>query len=100
MPAVKISSNLRLLMLDRRRARNWGGRKEITCPPGLCCFKTKPHGDIISGSQVRSLSCPPPSPLFWHFAETVEKGPLLAGFFISAQTDPGLCSRKCGEFDP
>ena len=43
---------------------------------------------------------PPPSPLFWRFAETVEKGPLLAGFFVSAQIDPGLRSRKCGDFDP
>jgi hypothetical protein len=34
----------------------------------------------ISGSQVRALVRPPPSLLFWHFAETVEKGPLLAGF--------------------
>ena len=42
---------------------------------------------------------PPPSLLFWHFAETVEKGPLLAGFFISAQIDPGLRSRKDGNFD-
>ena len=55
---------------------------------------------LISGSQVRALVRPPPSPLFWRFAETVEKGPLLAGFFISAQTDSDLRSRKCGDFDP
>jgi hypothetical protein len=55
---------------------------------------------LISGSQVRSLSRPPPSLLFSHLMETVEKGPLLAGFFVSAQTDPGLRSRKCGDFDP
>jgi hypothetical protein len=55
---------------------------------------------LISGSQVRALVSPPPSPLFWRFAETVEKGPLLAGFFVSAQTDPGLRSRECGNFDP
>jgi CspA family cold shock protein len=38
--------------------------------------------------------------MFLRFAEAVEKGPLLAGFFVSAQTDPGLRSRKCGNFDP
>jgi hypothetical protein len=41
---------------------------------------------------------PPASPPFWRFAETVEKGPLLAGFFVFTQTDPGLRSRKCGNF--
>ena len=46
-----------------------------------------------------SLHPPPPSALFLRFAETVEKGPLLAGFFISAQIDPGLRSWKCGNFD-
>ena len=55
---------------------------------------------LISGSQVRALVRPPPGPLFWGFAETVEKGPLLAGFSISARADPGLRSRKCGNFDP
>jgi hypothetical protein len=47
-----------------------------------------------------SLHPPPPSALFLRFAETVEKGPLLAGFCVSSQTDPGLRSRKCGNFDP
>jgi hypothetical protein len=42
---------------------------------------------------------PPPRPLFSHFTETVEKGPPLAGFFVSALADPGLRSRKCGNFD-
>ena len=34
--------------------------------------------------------------LFWHFTETVEKGPLLAGFFDFGLADLGLRSRKCG----
>src|SRR5262249_16176825 len=46
------------------------------------------------------LHPPPPSPLFWHSAETVEKGPPLAWFFISAQTDSGLRSRNSAHFHP
>jgi hypothetical protein len=38
--------------------------------------------------------------MFWRLAETVEKGPPLAGFCVSAQIDPGLRSQKCGDFDP
>jgi hypothetical protein len=38
--------------------------------------------------------------LFWHFTETVEKGPPLAGFFDFGLADLGLRSRKCGNFDP
>jgi hypothetical protein len=38
---------------------------------------------------------PPPSRLFWRYVATVEKGPLFAGFFASAQVDRGLRSRKC-----
>jgi hypothetical protein len=34
------------------------------------------------------------------FAETVEKDPLLAGFFVFDQTDLGLRSRKCVNFGP
>jgi hypothetical protein len=48
---------------------------------------------------VADRHLPTITPLFWRFAETVEKGPRLAGFFVSARIDPGIRSRKCGNFD-
>ena len=57
-------------------------------------------GNLELETGFAELAAPPPSPLFWRFAETVEKGPLLAGFFVSALTDRGLRSRKSGYFDP
>jgi hypothetical protein len=52
----KISSNLRPLTLDRRRARIWGGRGKLPAPPitrPACMMRIRPDPDSLGRAERR-----------------------------------------------